>query len=86
MFSGSCYIKENHTACLCLPQFKDPTCRINICDCHCAEDDHVCQMYCPTTRKHPLCNQSNETTSLCHPKKCKNGGTCIIVNNQPTCR
>ncbi|XP_050433383.1 low-density lipoprotein receptor-related protein 1 isoform X2 [Adelges cooleyi] len=82
---GSCYIKENHTACLCPPQFRDPQCGINICDCKCNVDDHLCQTYCPT-RKHPMCNQSDEISNLCHPGKCKNGGTCIIENGRATCR
>lgn len=67
--------------------FKDPTCRINICNCSCAKNDHVCHMYCPPKYiKNAMCAHLNETSSLCHPEMCKNGGTCIIVNGLPTCR
>lgn len=88
MFEGSCYIKDNNTsACLCLPQFSDPTCRTNICNCSCSENDHDCHMYCPApNQKHPICDHFGSTASLCHPEFCKNGGTCIIVDGLPACR
>lgn len=86
-FLGTCYINDqNITSCLCPPQFKDPNCRINICNCSCYENDHMCHMYCPHNQNHPICDKLNETMNLCHPELCKNGGTCIIVNGQPTCR
>jgi len=86
IFLGSCYIDGNTTACLCLPQFKDPTCRIDICNCKCDKNDHECHIHCPPNGKYPLCDQSNTTTNLCHPEMCKNGGTCIIVDGLPACR
>ncbi|XP_050540895.1 low-density lipoprotein receptor-related protein 1 [Daktulosphaira vitifoliae] len=83
---GSCYLKDNHTACLCPPQFKDPNCRINICDCKCNDNDDLCQIYCPT-RKYPMCqHQSDVTSNICHPEKCKNGGVCVVENSLATCR
>jgi len=90
MFLGSCYLDNKITStCLCLPQFSGPTCGINICNCSCSKDDYDCHMYCPAPiQKHPICEQQklNLTTNLCHPNLCKNGGTCVIVNDLPTCR
>lgn len=83
---GSCYIKDNGTACLCLPIYKDPTCGTNICNCSCSKNDRMCHLFCSPYRNNNLCNKFNETKNLCHPEICKNGGTCIIVNGQPTCR
>ena len=67
--------------CKCPPQFAGRRCQVDLCNCQCSEGDNPCICHVPPPQE---CNANSVHT--CKSGMCLNGGTCVVIRNEPVCK